>query len=80
MTCPCNPNNHYNTCCAIAHKNINDVTTAEELMRSRYSAFVKGDVKYLQRSHHSSNRPTHKEAKDLKHWTNSVNWIKLEIL
>jgi SEC-C motif-containing protein len=80
MTCPCNPHKAYHTCCAIAHKNIYEVKTAEQLMRSRYSAFVLGNVDYLQRSHHSAHRPNRKEACKLKKWTEYVNWIQLEIL
>jgi len=56
------------------------VKTAEQLMRSRYSAFVLGNVEYLQKSHHSSKRPSHKEAREIKEWATSVNWIKLEVL
>jgi SEC-C motif-containing protein len=80
MTCPCNPKNLYAACCKIAHNDIQAVTTAEQLMRSRYSAFALADVEYLQRSHHSSLRPSRKEARELKRWTQSVEWIKLEIL
>ena len=80
MTCPCHPNQLYKSCCAIAHHNINDVTTAQQLMRSRYSAFVLGNIDYLQRSHYSKNRPSKKEAREIQQWTKSVQWIKLEVL
>jgi len=80
MTCPCNPLKEYSACCGIAHENIHAVSTAEQLMRSRYSAFVVSNIDYLLRSHHSSNRPSKKEALEIKQWTESVTWIKLEIL
>ncbi|EAS19789.1 conserved hypothetical protein [Flavobacteria bacterium BBFL7] len=80
MNCPCDSQRLYKNCCAIAHHQIKDVNTAQQLMRSRYSAFVMSDIDYLQRSHHSSQRPSGKEARDIKKWTQSVNWIKLEIL
>ena len=80
MTCPCNPTQLYKSCCHIAHHNINDVRTAEQLMRSRYSAFVLGNVDYLQRSHHSSQRLNAKETREIEQWTQSVNWIKLEVI
>lgn len=80
MKCPCNPEKKYSECCQKAHQNINSVTTAEKLMRSRYSAFVLANTKYLQKSHHSTTRLTKQENRDLEKWTKSVNWIKLEIL
>jgi SEC-C motif-containing protein len=80
MKCPCNPFSLYENCCAKAHHDILQVTTAEQLMRSRYSAFVLGNIAYLQYSHHSSKRPDKKEAQQIESWTNSVNWIKLVVL
>ncbi|PQJ32370.1 Sec-C motif domain protein [Nonlabens arenilitoris] len=80
MHCPCDTQRLYKNCCAIAHHQINDVATAQQLMRSRYSAFVIGDIDFLQRSHHSSMRPSKKEAREIKQWTQSVDWIKLEVL
>jgi SEC-C motif-containing protein len=80
MICPCDPNNTYKTCCSIAHKNIKAVKTAHQLMRSRYSAFVMGNTEYLQRSHHSSKRPSKKEALEIEQWSKSVKWMELEIV
>ncbi|WP_299053351.1 YchJ family metal-binding protein [uncultured Polaribacter sp.] len=80
MKCPCNPSKLYFNCCKKAHQNILSVTTPEELMRSRYSAFVMGNIDYLQISHHSSTRPNKAEKKEILAWTKSVEWIKLEVL
>lgn len=80
MNCPCNPNKLYKNCCQIAHQNIQSVTTADALMRSRYSAFVLANIDYLQLSHHSSTRPSNKEKKEILRWTKSVIWQKLEII
>lgn len=80
MKCPCNSTKKYSKCCEKAHKNIFSVTTSEELMRSRYSAFVLGNIKYLQQSHHSSTKPSKKESKEIEQWSQSVNWLKLEVL
>ncbi|CAL2104534.1 Sec-C motif domain protein [Tenacibaculum sp. 190130A14a] len=80
MQCPCNPNKKYIDCCKIAHTNIDDVTTAEQLMRSRYSAFVLADIAYLQKSHHTTTRPNKREKKEILQWTKSVQWLKLEVL
>ena len=79
MNCPCNPTKLYKDCCKKAHNNIESVISAEQLMRSRYSAFVLADIKYLQKSHHSATRLSKKEYKELEKWTKSVEWVKLEI-
>lgn len=80
MQCPCNPNKKYSDCCLKAHQNINSVTSAEQLMRSRYSAFVLAKIDYLQISHHTSTRPSKKEKKEILKWTKSVDWLRLEVL
>lgn len=80
MKCPCSPTRNYADCCKMAHDNILSVNTSETLMRSRYSAFVLADIDYLQKSHHSSTRPSKKEKKDTLQWTKSVEWVKLEII
>ena len=80
MNCPCNPKKLYKDCCKKAHNNIEHVISAEQLMRSRYSAFVLADIKYLGKSHHSSTRLSEKEYKELERWTKSVKWVKLEII
>jgi SEC-C motif-containing protein len=80
MNCPCNPKKLYKNCCEKAHNNIESVVSAEQLMRSRYSAFVLANIKYLSKSHHSSTRLSKQEYKELEKWTKSVKWVKLEIL
>lgn len=53
--------------------------TAEQLMRSRYSAFVLANGEYLMQSHHSKTRPLFRK-KSIVQWVKSVQWIKLEVL
>lgn len=78
--CPCGNKLHYLNCCGIIHQNILLAKTAEQLMRSRYTAFVKANGDYLQMSHHSTTRPNKRVLKDLIKWTKSVQWVKLEVL
>lgn len=78
--CPCNPNKAYEECCKKAHTFIKAAKTAEQLMRSRYSAFVMANGEYLQKSHHKSTRPSKRENKETVNWAKSVAWIKLEVL
>lgn len=66
-------------CCERGHKDLSAVSTAEQLMRSRYSAFVLANGSYLMDSHHSTTRPI-KERKSIEAWAKSVSWIRLEVL
>lgn len=80
MQCPCSIEKKYSDCCKKAHQNIGSVSSAEALMRSRYSAFVLANIEYLQKSHHSKTRPLKKEKRDIEKWAKSVKWLKLEVL
>ncbi|TYC09236.1 Sec-C motif domain protein [Bizionia gelidisalsuginis] len=79
MNCYCGTNKPYESCCEIFHLNGGQTETAEQLMRSRYSAFVLANGDYLMQTHHESTRPT-KEKEAIVNWAKSVQWIKLEIL
>ena len=79
MICYCGNLKSYVNCCEKIHKNITNAETAEQLMRSRYSAFVLANGDYLMKSHHSKTRPE-SEKKSIEAWAKSVNWIKLEIV
>ncbi|WP_165749802.1 YchJ family protein [Cellulophaga sp. Z1A5H] len=79
INCPCGANKNYNTCCKLAHSKLSNVETAEQLMRSRYTAFTLANGDYLMKSHHSSTRPI-KEKKAIEKWAKSVEWVRLEVL
>ena len=79
--CPCGRNKVYSDCCKQAHKNILSVKTAEDLMRSRYSAFVLANIDYLMSSWSSKTCDSSAKAKkELKNWTKSVTWVKLDVM
>ncbi len=77
--CYCNSKKAYTECCEPIILGNQDAETAEQLMRSRYTAFVVANVNYLMTSHHPQTRPT-KERKNILKWTKSVTWINLEII
>jgi SEC-C motif-containing protein len=54
--CPCGLRADYARCCGRYHAGA-EAPTAELLMRSRYSAFARGDVTYLERTWHPTTRP-----------------------
>lgn len=72
--CPCGLGEDYPTCCGALHAGRRSATTAEQLMRSRYSAYVVRDAAYLLRSWAPETRPRSLEFDD------DLVWIGLEIL
>jgi SEC-C motif-containing protein len=70
--CPCGSNAAYADCCGRWHGG-EAATTAEALMRSRYSAFVTGRVDYLLATWHPRTRPPGLSLDP------GVRWLGLEI-
>ncbi|CAM5777887.1 YchJ family protein [Ottowia pentelensis] len=71
--CPCGgcpAGAGYDACCGryIDHWADTPAPDAEALMRSRYSAFVRGDAAYLQASWHASTRPATLTLEAGVHW------------
>jgi SEC-C motif domain protein len=74
QACPCGSGRAYSECCGPLHLGQQRAASAEALMRSRYSAFVAGDVDYLLRTWHPDTRP---DELDLD---TDREWIGLEVL
>ncbi|MFE0384113.1 YchJ family protein [Streptomyces bungoensis] len=68
-SCPCGRTESYDACCGRFHAGAAAAPTAEALMRSRYSAFVKGDAGYLLRTWHPRTRPERLELDPRMRWT-----------
>ena len=64
----------YDECCGRLHRNTAQATTAEELMRSRYSAFVLGEADHLFRTWHPRTRP------EEVHLDPSTRWTGLQVV
>lgn len=72
--CPCGrPRATYATCCGRFLEGGEVVPDAEHLMRSRYSAFVRGLTGYLRDSWHASTRPAMLDLEP------GVKWLGLEV-
>ncbi|QNI09697.1 zinc chelation protein SecC [Mycobacterium kubicae] len=56
--CPCGSGTDYLACCEPLHHGERQAASAEELMRSRYSAYARGDADYLFRTWHPRTRPS----------------------
>lgn len=74
-TCPCGSNNELTVCCDrfISGKEIPQ--TAEELMRSRFTAYSQNNLTYLEKTYHVTTRTSYKGFN-----TDNINWLGLEIL
>ncbi|MCA2219393.1 YchJ family protein [Jidongwangia harbinensis] len=71
--CPCGLGTAYSECCGPAHAG-RAPATAEALMRSRYSAFVRDDAAYVLNSWHPDTRPADVEPDP------NLRWVGLDVL
>jgi len=76
--CPCGSQKTYNDCCLIIHNNHASASTAEQLMRARYSAFVVANIDFLIKSHLDIVDSAQERAQ-IKAST-TIAWCKLEII
>ena len=77
--CPCGSGQPYADCCGALHRRFDEdgvltAPSAEALMRSRYSAFVLGDLAYLQASWHASTRPAELTPNEA-----GLKWLGLDV-
>jgi SEC-C motif-containing protein len=69
----------YKTCCQPLHKSALTASSAEQLMRSRYSAFCVGDINYLLTTLH----PNYKRDDDkiaLQNTIQQTSWLGLKVI
>jgi SEC-C motif-containing protein len=67
--CPCGSAVSYDTCCGPLHRNERQALGAEELMRSRYSAYAVSALDHLFRTWHPRTRPADIAPDDGLTWT-----------
>ncbi|MGE4132381.1 MAG: YchJ family protein [Bdellovibrionales bacterium] len=77
--CPCESGLDFSLCCHPFLAGERQAPTAEALMRSRYSAFVKGEVGYIKSTLAPESRQDFDE-KEAKAWSASADWRGLKIL
>ncbi|MBX3611220.1 MAG: SEC-C domain-containing protein [Hydrogenophaga sp.] len=71
--CPCGLNRAFADCCGRYIGTHVPAPDAESLMRSRYSAFVRGDAAYLQATWHARTRPASLTLEP------GVKWLGLDV-
>ncbi len=78
-TCPCGSQRHLQDCCLPIIEGINNPLTAEQLMRSRYTAHVLLAIDFLW-STWSPEQRLHSSQADIRAWAESCEWLGLQIL
>jgi len=76
--CPCG-GGLYSRCCRPLHRQERLADTAEQLMRSRYSAFALGEIEHLLRTQ-PSDQPLEQRRRSLQATCRQVRWRELVIL
>lgn len=75
LACPCGVGDDYQTCCGPIHQAGAGLgATAEQLMRARYSAYVRHDADFLMSSWHEDTRP------DGVTFDADLEWVGLEVV
>ncbi len=66
--CPCGSEQPYRDCCEPLHRGDGEAASAAQLMRSRYTAFVRGDEEYLRRTWQRQHCPSTLGDLDTTQW------------
>ncbi len=77
--CPCGIEKSYSECCGLYINGTKPAPTAVALMRSRYSAFAKGEMDYIFKTHDEDSR-AELDMDGVKSWALNSEWLGLEIL
>jgi SEC-C motif-containing protein len=77
--CPCGSGNPYSECCEQIISGARQATTAEQLMRARYSAYVFARMDFVFDSTHPDHRQGYDHA-GTKEWAETAEWQGLEII
>ena len=79
MLCPCCSKKLYKDCCQKYIENKAQPTTAQALMRSRYSAYTFSNIDYIVQT--MRGKPLQGfNKKQVKLWSEQVIWLKLDVL
>ena len=77
--CPCGSSESYSRCCEPLITGQHPAETAEQLMRSRYSAYVKAQVEYIFETTHPEHRKGY-DQQGTKEWAENSEWEGLDIV
>lgn len=77
--CACGSEQTYLDCCGRFIEKSETATTPEQLMRSRYTAYTKADIDYIERTMRSPALDRF-DAGETRKWASSLKWERLEIV
>ena len=78
LACPCGAG-QYAECCQPLHLKQQFAATAEQLMRSRYSAFALQQIDYILETTALGQQP-YLDRAAIADWSQSNQWLKLEVI
>lgn len=79
MQCPCGSGKAFANCCERFLSGAENPQTAEELMRSRYTAFTRADMEYIKKTLAGEAKRSF-DLTEAKKWATQAKWLGLEIL
>lgn len=77
--CPCGSGSAYTDCCEPIIKGALPAQTAEQLMKARYSAYVRTEMDFIFESTHADHR-TGYDHQGTREWAENSEWLGLEIV
>ena len=77
--CPCGTGKAFDACCGPYLAGWEQAPTAEALMRSRFTAYTRADVDYLEATS-GGDAKAEFSKKDAAAWANSATFTRLEVL
>jgi len=77
--CPCGLNSPFTDCCGPLIRGVSYADTAEDLMRSRFTAYVEKNWNYLIQTTCADERPG-KSAEALAESNQDTEWLRLEVM
>lgn len=80
LLCPCGSGKNYTDCCEPIIKGTVKASTAEELMRSRYTAYVKHEIAHIAKTCVSSDDDSEIDMEETRRWSEESTWQGLKIL
>ena len=78
--CPCGSQKQYSECCGPVIKGERKASTAEELMRSRYSAYVMHEIDHIARSCVQDPDKNEIDLEETRRWSEESSWQGLKII
>lgn len=77
--CPCCSEKPFQSCCAPILAGKAKAKTAEDLLRARYTAFAKGEIDFIMKTHHSKTSGEVKRE-EIEDWSKNSKWLGLKVV